>query len=114
MRHFDRDDLIGEVAGSESRGIASLALQREFVLRRARDAVLRGEALGRGRHVAVVEGVPEAIVEHGVELPGVAQPRAPPRVRQHVGHLAHALHTASQGDFRLTEADRLCGQGDGL
>jgi hypothetical protein len=40
---------------------------REFVLHLARDLPLLGHVLGRDAHVVAVEGVPQAVLDHGVD-----------------------------------------------
>ena len=63
----DRRDLVLEVAGL-LRGLGLvLRGDREFVLLRAGDLPLLGDVLGGVAHVVAVEGVPQAVLDHGVD-----------------------------------------------
>src|SRR3546814_4338997 len=77
----DRNDLVLELAGLlRSLGLV-LALHREFVLCLAGDLELLGDILRRGAHVVTVEGIPQAIADHGVDEAEVAHLLAGPQIR---------------------------------
>ena len=93
-----RRDLVLEFAGLLRGFRLVLRGDRELVLLLARDLPLLGDVLGGGAHVIAVEGVPQAVLDHGVDhferahLHAVAQMRA---VRRHAhGFLAAGDHDA--------------------
>ena len=61
------NDLVLEPAGLLRRLGLVLRGDREFVLLLARDLEFAGDVLGRHAHVVAVEGVPEAVLDHGVD-----------------------------------------------
>ena len=69
----------------------------KLVLLLARDLPLAGDVLGRGAHVVAVEGVPQAVLDHGVDELDVAHLGAVAQVRA-VRRLAHALLAAGDDD----------------
>ena len=63
----DRNDLVLELAGL-LRGLGLvLRGDRELVLLAARDLLLLGDVLGGGAHVVAVEGIPQPVLDHGVD-----------------------------------------------
>src|SRR3546814_16699901 len=80
-----------------------LALHREFVLCLAGDLELLGDILRRGAHVVTVEGIPQAIADHGVDEAEVAHLLAGPQIGG-MGRLAHAFLAA--GDDAAAEIGR--------
>ena len=107
-------DLVGEAAGVDGRDRASMALQREGVLVRARDAAVDRDPLGVRAHVAVLDGAPQAVGDGRVDQLGVAQAVAEARLGQQVGTLVHGLHAAGDDDLGVAGADRRGGQHDRL
>jgi hypothetical protein len=81
----------------------------EFVLLRARDLELPGDVLGGVAHVVAVEGIPQAILDHGIDeihrshLDATAQIL---RVRRH----AHGFLTAGDDNFGIAIEQRLVAQ----
>ena len=83
-RDLERHDLVLEAAGL-LRGLGLvLARHRELVLLLARHAVLLGDVLGGDAHVVLVEDVPQAVDDHGVDHLRVAHAKAVARAVQHV------------------------------
>src|SRR5262245_38734933 len=88
-----------------------LRLDRELVLLRAGDLPFLGDVLGSGTHVVAVEGVPEAVLDHGVDeldaahLHALAQMLA---VRRH----AHGFLAAGDHDLGIAVEDRLVAERD--
>ena len=72
----------------------------------------RGDVLGRGAHVIAVEGVPQAVLDHGVDEVEVAHLGAVAQVRG-VLRLAHALLAAGDDDGRGARLDLLSAERDG-
>ena len=108
----DRRDLVLEPAGLHGGFRLVLRGDRELVLLAARDLVLLGDVLGRGAHVVAVEGVPQAVLDHGIDhlqaahLGAVAQMGA---VRRH----AHGFLAARDHDLGIAVEDRLVAERDG-
>ena len=111
---LDRDDLLGQAALLGGRRGLLVARRRERVLALAGDADLLVVLLGGEAHGDVVEGVGQAVVHHGVDQGGVADPEAGPGAGQQVGRLCHGLHAAGHDDLGVTGADHLVGQVDGV
>ena len=66
----------------------------------------RGDVLGRRAHVVAVEGIPQAVLDHGVDELDVAHLGAVAQVRA-VRRLAHALLAAGDDDLGRAELDLL-------
>ena len=81
--------------------------ERQWILHRARDAVLLGDLLAGDAHVEVVVDVPQAVPDHRVDQLAVAEAHARARFRQQVRRVAHALHAAGDDHFGIARADRL-------
>jgi len=82
------------VTSSRTPAIEELvAAQRVFVGLVTTDAVLLGHVLGRHAHVVVVEDVPQAVVDHGVDELGLghAHAIAVACLGQHERGLVHVL-----------------------
>ncbi len=113
---FHGKDLVIEPARLHGIDSPRLGLEGPLVL------VLPGESelvrrLGAvDGHVPVVEGVPQAVVNHQVhQTPvGKTHPVAPAHVRKGVGAVAHALLAAGDDDFGPSRLDHLHGKVDGL
>ena len=77
-----------------------------------RDLILGGDVFRRVAHVVAVEGIPQTVLQHGIDefqathLGAVAQVRG-------MGGQAHAFHAAGGDDSALAGADLLRGEGDG-
>ena len=94
----DGDDLVLEAAGFlGSAGLLLAGLAANSSWCGAGDLILGGDVLCGGAHVVAVEGVPEAVFDHGVDEAEVAHLLAGSEVGG-VGGLAHALLAA--GDER--------------
>src|ERR1700761_1779687 len=107
----DRDDLVLEPAGLLRRLGLVLRVDGEFVLLRAGDLVLPGDVLGGVAHVVAVEGIPQAVLDHGVDELEVAHLDAATqilRVRRH----AHGFLPAGDDDVGIAVEQRLIAQRD--
>ncbi len=63
----DRDDLVLELAGLLRGFGLVLRGDRELVLLGAGNLILPGDVLGGVAHVVAVEGVPQPVLDHGVD-----------------------------------------------
>jgi len=99
---------LGAEAPLGDRGLrAAIALRGEAVLRLAANAERARRPLGGAAHVEVVVRVPEAVEDHRVDHPAVAEALPLARLGQEVRRAAHALHPARSDHVRLAEPDRL-------
>ena len=114
LGNHDRGDLGIEAAAFDGRRGTLLRLCGEGVLLGAVDAVLVGQVLRGDAHVVVVEGVPQAVGDHGIDDLRVAHAQAGACAGQNVGRQAHVLHAAGDDHFGIAAADRLHGQMHGL
>jgi hypothetical protein len=87
---------------------------RPLVLGRPVDPQAPVDLVGEATHVGVVEGVPEPVVDHGVDQLGVAHAGPEPGLGDQVGGLAHRLHAPRDQQPGLAELDVLGGGGDGV
>src|SRR3546814_18080395 len=71
----------------------------------AGDLELLGDILRRGAHVVTVEGIPQAIADHGVDEAEVAHLLASPQIGG-MGRLAHAFLAAGDDDAAVAVDDR--------
>ncbi len=110
-RNLHRHDLVLEAAALLRRLGLLLRADRELVLLLAGDLPLLGDVLGGVAHVVAVEGVPQAVLDHGIDeferahLLAVAQMRG---VRRH----AHGFLTAGDDDVGISVQDRLIAERD--
>ena len=60
-------------------------------------------------HVAVIEGIPQAIINHGIHNAAIGQshPRAPAHIRQHKRAIAHTLLPAGNTNIRPSQKNHL-------
>ena len=86
----------------------------EGVLGFAADAVLLHQVLGGDAHVVVVEGVPQAVLDHGVHQLGVAHAQPGTGTGHHVGGEAHVLLAAGDHHLGIAAADGLGREVQGL
>src|SRR5262249_1998752 len=101
-----RDDLVLEPAGLlRSLGLL-LRSGGELVLLLARDLPFLGDVLGGVAHVIAVEGIPQAVLDHGVDHLRVAHLGAVAQMHA-VRRLAHAFLAAGDDDLAVAELDRL-------
>ncbi len=108
----DGDDLVLELAGLLGGLGLVLRGDGELVLILARDLPLARDVLGRGAHVVAVEGVPQAVLDHGVDEVEAAHLGAVAQVRG-VLRLAHALLAAGDDDGGGARLDLLGAEGNG-
>ncbi len=108
------EDLLVEPACLHGRDGAHLGLQGPLVLVLAGEAELVGRLGAVDGHVPVVEGVPEAVVDHEIHHAAVRQAHAvaPAHVRKRVGAVRHALLPAGDHDLGAARHDHLPGQVD--
>ncbi len=71
-RNLEGKNLVAEDALRGGGGGTGMRLGREDVLIDAGDTEFFGDHLGGGAHVVVVVGVPQTVVDHGVEERAVA------------------------------------------
>ena len=105
----DRNDLVLELAGL-LRGLGLvLRGNGELVLLRAGDLVLPRDVLGGVAHVVAVEGVPQAVLDHGVDQFEAAHLDAAAQILRVRGH-AHGFLAAGDDDFGIAVEQRLIAQ----
>ena len=107
LRHLDRHDLLGHQTPVPRRGSSLLRADRPGVLLRPVDPELRVHLVRARAHVAIVEGAPQAVVDHRVDHRCVTQARARACGRQQVRRVRHRLHAACDRDLELPGADHL-------
>ena len=110
------EDLVVEPAGLHGLDGPQLGLEGPLVLILAGEPELVGRLGAVDRHVPVVEGIPQAVVDHEVHHAAVreAHPVAPAHVGKRVGAVRHALLAAGDDDLRTARHDHLPGQVDRL
>src|SRR3954471_1861661 len=79
---------------------------------RAGDLVLAGDVLGGVAHVVAVEGVPQAVLDHGVDQFEAAHLDAAAQILRVRGH-AHGFLAAGDHDFGIAVEQRLIAERDG-
>ncbi len=91
-------------------------MEGPFVLVRPAETELIRHLRAVERHVAVVKGAPEAVVDHQVQNGAgrEAHPASPAHLRQAEGGVGHALLAAGDADVGPAELDHLDGQIDRL
>ncbi|MCY1416646.1 hypothetical protein D9M71_321620 [compost metagenome] len=114
LRDQYRSDFRLEAAGLDGFGGLALRFGGEGVLLLAADAVLLHQVLGGDAHVVVVEGIPQAVVDHAVDHLGVAHAQAGAGAGHDVGRQAHAFLAAGDDRLGVAAADRLGRQVQGL
>ncbi len=85
---------------------------RELVLLGAGDLPLLGDVLGGVAHVIAVEGVPQAVLDHGVDQLEAAHLGAAAQILRVRGH-AHGLLAAGDHDLGVAVEQRLIAERDG-
>ena len=108
----DRGYLVLELAGGLGGLGLVLALHRELVLHVAGDLPLLGDVLGGGAHVVAVEGIPEAVLDHGVDHRVVAHLHAITQVGG-MRRAAHRFLAAGGDDLGIARHDLLHAQRHG-
>ncbi|MCY1213583.1 hypothetical protein D9M72_253720 [compost metagenome] len=114
LRDQDGRDLILEAASLDGRDGFLLGGGSKGVLLFAGQAVLLHQILGGDAHVVVVEGVGQAVVDHGVQRLGVAHAHAGTGGREDVGRQAHVFLAAGDDHFGVAATDGLDAQVQGL
>ena len=112
--HGHGDDLIVEAAGILGGLGLLLGGSGEGVLLGTGDTPHVVDVLGGGAHVIVVESVPQAVLDHGVDHLLVAHASAPAGVGSGIGSGAHVLGTAADDDVAVTGQDGAGALDDGL
>ena len=84
-----------------------MALDGIAVLAFAIDVVVARDDLAGVPHVALLEGAPQAVVDHRVDDLAVAHAQAFARAIEQVGAVAHRLHAAGDDHLGVADADRL-------
>ena len=107
----DRNDLVREISRRHCFPGLALGCDGKLILLLAGDLILLGHILCCIAHVIAVEGIPQAVFDHGVDEVEIAHLLAIAQVRA-VRRLAHALLAAGDDDIRVTELDRLHAHGD--
>ena len=85
---------------------------RKLVLLGARDLIFPGDILGGGAHVIAVEGIPQAVADHGVDELQIAHLLTGAQIRG-MGGEAHGFLTARHHDAAVALRDRLGAQRHG-
>ena len=112
--HGDGNDLIVKTAGS-LRGLGLLlGGSAEGVELFAGDAPNIADVLGGGAHVVVVERIPQAVLDHGVDKLLVAHAGAPAGVGSGIRSGAHVLGAAADDDIGVAGEDGAASLNDGL
>ncbi|MDT4818636.1 hypothetical protein FQZ97_517340 [compost metagenome] len=114
LRNQDRRDFVLEASGLYGGHGLLLGPRGKAVLLFAADAVVLHQVLGGDAHVVVVEGVPEAVLDHAVDQFGVAHAQAGARGGHDVRGEAHVLLAAGDDHPGVAAADRLGRQVQGL
>ena len=91
-----------------------LAVGGELILHFAGHAEALGHVLGGNAHVVIVEGVPQAIVDHNVNNLAVVHPVTEAGIGQSIGRKAHVLHTAYYHNVRIAGGDHVRSKVDAL
>ena len=106
---LDGEDLVVQAARLHRLDGGKLGMERPLVLLRAAETEFVRHLRAVERHVAVVEGAPEAVVDHQVHgrARGEAHLGAPAHLRQAEGGVGHALLAAGDADLRPAELDHL-------
>ena len=110
----DRHRLGAKAPLFPGRGGALVALGGKAVLVGSGYAALAGNVFGGLAHVPVLEGAPQAVVDHGVDDLLVAVLPAGPGAEQQIGRLAHAFHAAGDDQVGVAGPDGLGRQHDRL
>ena len=110
----DGDDFVLKLSALLSGGGTALAFRGEGVLVCSRDVVGGGCPVGVSTHVAIVEGAPESVVNHGIDERSIPQAKSLARVSEEERGATHAFHSSCDDDFRVTGADGLGGEHGGL
>ncbi|CAI8866812.1 ABC transporter ATP-binding protein [Pseudomonas sp. IT-P291] len=114
LRNQDRGDFALEAPALN--GCCGFLLRggSEGILCFTRDLVLLRQILGGDTHVVVVEGVPQAILDHAVLQLRMAHTQAGACLGQNIGGQTHVFLTASDDQFCVAAADCLDGKMDRL
>ena len=106
---------LGIKAAGSLRGLGLLlGGSAEGVKLLAGDAPNVADVLGGGAHVVVIERIPQAVLDHGVDELLVAHAGAPAGVGRGIGSGAHVLGTAADDDVGVAGEDGAAGLDDGL
>lgn len=114
LRDLDRRDLVAEAPALDGGDGLLLRSGGEGVLLLAGQAVLLRQVLGGDAHVVVVEGVPQAVLDHAVDQLRMAHAQAGAGAGHDVGRQAHVLLAAGDDHLGVAAADRLGAQVQGL
>ncbi|MNS65827.1 hypothetical protein D3C72_990090 [compost metagenome] len=113
LGHAHGHDLLGELAGLVG-GVGELvAAGRPLVHGLTGHAELLGDVGAVDAHVDVVEGAPQAVVDHRVDQFAVAHAVAVAGLLEQVRRVGHALHAAGDEDLALAHALEGVGHGHG-
>ena len=112
--HGDGNDLIVKTAGSLSSLGLLLGGSAEGVELFAGDTPNIADVLGGGAHVVVVERIPQAVLDHGVDKLLVAHAGAPAGVGSGIRSGAHVLGAAADDDIGIAGEDGAASLNDGL
>jgi hypothetical protein len=114
LGHGDGDDLLLEATLLLGGDGASVALAGEGILVLASEAVLLSHEVAAVAHVHVVVGIPQAVVDHGVDDLAAAHAIATAGVRQRVGGVGHGLHAAGDDHIGVVQQDLAAREHHGL
>ncbi len=110
----DRGDFINEAPGFDGGHGFLLRGRSEGILLLASQAVLLDQVLGGDAHVVIVERIPQAIADHGVDDLRVTHAQAGAGAGHDVVGQAHVLLAAGDDHLGVAATDRLGTQVQGL
>ncbi|MNC63081.1 hypothetical protein D3C75_1131730 [compost metagenome] len=81
--------------------------QRKLILLAATNGVFLRQIFGGDAHVIIVEGIPQAVLDHAVSQLTVTQPQPGTRAVHQIRRLTHTFLPPGDNHFGVTTADRL-------
>ena len=108
----DRDDFVGELTGFLGVFGLSLGMGGKGVLLVTGQLPFLGDVFGGGAHVIAVEGIPKAVLDHGVDHFGGAHFGAVTKIYA-MWRLAHVFLATGDDDGTVADLDGLEPQGHG-
>ena len=110
LLHSDGHDLRPEGPVFGGRHGLAVAADGELVLLPPGDLIFGGDGLGGMAHVVVVEGAPQAVVDHGVHQLAGPHADAAAAILEEMGGEAHVLHASGCDSLGLAELDEVGSQ----
>nr|AAG30261.1 unknown [Ectothiorhodospira shaposhnikovii] len=110
LRNLHRHDLILEISRLLGGLGPLLGLGGKGVLLIPANPELAGDVLGGGAHVIIIEGTPQAILDHGIHHLPVAHLGSLTGARQDMGRGTHVFLASGDHHVGIAAQDRLPGQ----